>query len=93
MEEVYAGLSKAEKEEIIQLVERSELGVGKTLQQPSIHKGTFYRWYKAYLNKSEMAQSLVKPSRRQWNTIPEVQKTLVMEIAWSTRNYQPESWP
>ena len=74
-------LSVAEKEEIIHLVERSELGVGKTLQQLGIHKGTFYRWYKAYLNKAEVAQSGATPSRRQWNTIPEAQKNLVVEIA------------
>lgn len=65
MEEVYARLSVAEKEEIIQLVERSELGVGKALQQPGIQKGTFCRWYKAYLNKDEVKQLIVKPSRRQ----------------------------
>jgi len=74
-------LSIAEIEEIIQLVERSELGVGKTLQHLGIHKGTFYRWYKAYLNKSQAEQPGAKPSRRQWNTIPEVQKNLVVEIA------------
>lgn len=74
-------LSVAEKEEIIQLVERSELGVGKTLQQLGIHKGTFYRWYKAYLNKAAVEQSGAKPSRRQWNAIPEAQKNLVLEIA------------
>lgn len=74
-------LSVAEKEGIIQLVERSELGVGKTLQQLGIHKGTFYRWYKAYLNKAETEHPGTKPSRRQWNTIPETQKNLVAEIA------------
>jgi putative transposase len=74
-------LSKAEKEEIIQLVDRSELGITKTLQELGIHKGTFYRWYKAYLNKSEIEKAIVRPSRRQWNTIPEVQKNLVVEIA------------
>ena len=36
-------LSIAEKEEMIKLVERSELGVGKTLQHLGIHKGTFYK--------------------------------------------------
>lgn len=75
-------LSKAEKEEIIHLVERSELGVGKTLQQLGIHKGTFYRWYKAYLNKAcANLKPVANASRRQWNTIPEVQKNLVVEIA------------
>ncbi len=74
-------LSIAEKEEIIEVVERSELGVTKTLQKLGIHKGTFYRWYKAYLNKAEVEQPTATPSRRQWNTIPEVQKNLVVEIA------------
>ncbi len=76
-------LSKAEKEEIIQLVERSELGVNRTLQQLSIHKGTFYRWYKAYLNNKDSAslKPIASASRRQWNTIPEAQKNLVVEIA------------
>jgi putative transposase len=75
-------LSKAEKEEIIHLVDCSELGVTKTLQQLGIHKGTFYRWYKAYLNKAtKTEQPEVKPSRRQWNAIPEAQKNLVVEVA------------
>ena len=82
-------LSKAEKEEIIQLVERSELGITKTLKELGIHKGTFYRWHKAYLNKSEIEKAIVRPSRRQWNTIPEVQKNLVVEIALDYRELSP----
>ena len=41
--------SAAEKQEIIYLVDRSELGVNKTLQQLGIPKSTFYKWYRAYL--------------------------------------------
>lgn len=75
-------LSIAEKEEIIGVVEQSELGVSKTLQQLGIHKGTFYRWYNAYLKKGTKGlQRDVKPSRRQWNTIPEEQKNLVVTVA------------
>lgn len=75
-------LSIVEKEEIIQLVEQSELGVGKTLQQLGIHKGTFYRWYHAYLKRGTAGlQAVAKPSRRQWNTIPEEQKNLVVTVA------------
>ena len=42
-------LSAAEKYEIIQLVDRSELGVNRTLKEMGIHKSTFYKWYQAYL--------------------------------------------
>ncbi|MBC6490103.1 hypothetical protein BC349_03925 [Flavihumibacter stibioxidans] len=44
-------LSAAEKEEIIRLVDGSELGVNQTLRQLGIHKSTFYKWYKMYLEK------------------------------------------
>jgi transposase-like protein len=42
-------VSVQEKEEIIRLVDRSELGVNKTLRELGIHKSTFYNWYRAYL--------------------------------------------
>ena len=42
-------LSQTEKFEIIQLVEKSELGVNATLKEFGIHKSTFYEWYNAYL--------------------------------------------
>ena len=38
----------AEKLEIIRLVDGSDIGVTRTLQQPGIHKGTFYKWYEKY---------------------------------------------
>jgi putative transposase len=83
-------VSIAEKEEIIQLVERSELGVGKTLQQLGIHKGTYYRWYHAYLKKgTEGVQPVVKPIRRKWNTIPDEQKQLVLTVALEFPNLSP----
>lgn len=44
-------LSIAEKQEIIHLVDRSDLGVNRTLKQLGIHTSTFYKWYNAYLNK------------------------------------------
>ncbi len=62
-------LSITEKEAIIQLVERSDLGVTKTFQELGIHKGTFYRWYMAYLNKdSASLKPVANASRRQWST-------------------------
>ena len=74
-------LSAAEKEEIIRLVDGSELGVNRTLQQLGIHKSTFYKWYKAYLEKGLTGLDARARSSRQWNAIPEAQKLLVVEIA------------
>lgn len=47
-------LSPAEKQEIIQLVDRSELGVNSTLKELGIHKSTFYKWYQAYLSHGRL---------------------------------------
>ena len=74
-------ISAAEKQEIIHLVDRSELGVNKTLQQLGIAKSTFYNWYKAYLEKGSHGLDIKKQTRRQWNSIPEEQKQLVVEVA------------
>jgi putative transposase len=71
----------AEKQEIIHLVDRSELGINKTLQQLGIHKSTFYKWYKAYLDKGSSGLQPARKTRQQWNSIPEVQKQLVVEVA------------
>ena len=73
--------SAVEKQEIIYLVDRSELGVNKTLQQLGIHKSTFYKWYKAYLDKGSVGLHPVRKTRQQWNSIPAEQKQLVVEIA------------
>jgi putative transposase len=74
-------LTVQEKEEIIRLVDRSELGVNKTLRELGIHKSTFYNWYKAYLKKGSSGLAPKRTSRRQWNSIPDEQKQLVVEVA------------
>ena len=74
-------LSAAEKLEIIQLVDRSDLGVNRTLRELGIHKSTFYKWYQAYLAKGPDGLEPQKRTRRQWNSIPEAQKQLVVEVA------------
>ena len=72
----------SEKQEIIHLVVGSELGVNRTLFEIGLNKSTFYKWYKAY---SEQGIDGLAPnqrcSRRQWNTIPQEQKNLVVEFA------------
>ncbi len=74
-------LSASEKREIIRLVDGSELGVNKTLRELGIHKSTFYKWYRAYLDKGAKGLDVEKKTRRQWNSIPNEQKQLVLEIA------------
>ena len=74
-------LSVQEKQEIIQLVDRSDLGVNRTLRQLGVNKSIFYQWYTAYLNKGQEGLKARLRTRQQWNTIPEGQQQLAVEIA------------
>jgi transposase-like protein len=38
----------SEKQELINMVVRSDLGVNRTLREIGLNKSTFYKWYKAY---------------------------------------------
>ena len=64
------------------MVVRSDLGVNRTLREIGLNKSTFYKWYKAY---SDFGVEGLEPSsrsaRRQWNSIPQEQKNLVVELA------------
>ena len=44
-------LTVSEKQEIIHMVTRSEIGVNRTLREIGINKSTFYNWYHAYSEK------------------------------------------
>jgi Transposase and inactivated derivatives len=73
--------SAEEKAEIIEIVKRSDIGVNRTLQNLGIHKRTFYNWYHAYnLNGIDGLRNS-RQCKRQWNSIPEKQKNLVVELA------------
>jgi putative transposase len=74
-------ITPSEKQEIIRLVERSELGVNRTLKELGIHKSTFYKWYRIYTEKGIDGLLPQERTRRQWNSIPEPQKQLVVEVA------------
>ena len=75
-------LTATEKYEIIQQVTRSELGVKLTLEEYGIARSTFYKWYQSYL---EQGFDGLKPKQRltnrQWNSIPDSLKDLVVELA------------
>lgn len=75
-------LSASEKYEIIQTVTQSELGVKKTLQELGIAKSTFYKWYSKFLDHGyDGLLGTKKASNRQWNSIPQQQKDLVVQLA------------
>jgi len=75
-------LSAGEKYEIIQTVTRCEIGVKRTLDSFGIARSTFYKWYQNYLKSGYDGLKVAKrSSHRQWNSIPEEQKELVVEIA------------
>lgn len=72
----------SEKQEIIHMVVRSEIGVNRTLREIGLNKSTFYNWYNAY---SENGVEGLLPNKRcvnrQWNSIPQQQKNLVVKLA------------
>tara|TARA_R110000850_G_C9923762_1_gene461596 strand:- start:51 stop:1058 length:1008 start_codon:yes stop_codon:yes gene_type:complete len=72
----------SEKQEIIHMVTRSEIGVNKTLREIGLNKSTFYNWYNAYSENGVEGLIPNKRSRnRQWNSIPQQQKNLVVKVA------------
>jgi transposase InsO family protein len=74
--------TQAEKMEIIDIVDNSEIGVNKTLIEMGIHKSTFYNWYERYL---EGGYDGLAPKKRaqnsQWNRIPDYRRQEVVELA------------
>jgi transposase len=72
----------SEKEELIRMIVGSELGINQTLRSLGINKSTFYKWYKAYSDYGidGLAPSK-RSSKRQWNSLPQDQKDLVVELA------------
>ena len=72
----------SEKQELIKMVVQSDLGVNRTLREIGLNKSTFYTWYKAYSDFGvEGLEPVKRCSNRQWNSIPQEQKNLVVDIA------------
>ena len=75
-------LTVSEKQEIIHMVVRSEIGVNRTLREIGLNKSTFYNWYHAYSEKGiEGLTPNKRCSNRQWNSIPQEQKNLIVKLA------------
>lgn len=74
--------SQSEKMEIISTVEKSSLGVKRTLAELDINRSTFYDWYRRYSEGGYDALASKPPHRRQfWNAIPPDVKKKVVETA------------
>ena len=72
----------SEKEEIIRLVVGSDIGINHTLRNIGLNKSTFYNWYKAYADFGIDGLAPAKRcSKQQWNSIPQAQKNLVVDLA------------
>ena len=74
--------SQSEKMEIIKLVEKSDLGVVRTLKEIGINKSTFYKWYSLYqeFGYDGLAFRYVRP-KQFWNEIPDEEKVRIVELA------------
>ena len=74
--------SQAEKMEVIRIVEGSELGVKRTLQELDINRSTFYRWYRRYRERGYegLAPGNHSP-KRFWNAIPPWERDRVVREA------------
>ena len=82
--------SAAEKMAVIRMVEQSDLGVRKTLEQLDIPRSTFYGWYRRYAEDGFDGLVDRRPSPNQmWNRIPDNERERVKKIALN----QPEMTP
>jgi putative transposase len=82
--------SASEKLEIIKIVEGSELGVKRTLEELGINRSTFYEWYRNYLDHGlEGLKPKVADRKTFWNKIPEKERNRVVEYALERPELSP----
>ena len=82
--------SAADKYEIIQLVENSDLSMRQTLRRLDIHKSTFYNWLKRYEEDGFDGLEDKKPSPRTvWNKITEDHQVAIIDLALEKPELSP----
>ena len=82
--------STGEKMEIIRIVQDSELGVKRTLEELGISRSTFYEWYKRYLEEGYEGLKPKESQRRSfWNKIPDQEREKVVETALEKEDLSP----
>jgi putative transposase len=74
--------SQSEKLEVIRVVEDSQLGVRRTLEELNINRSTFYLWYQRYRELGCDGLACKSSSRRRfWDAIPPWEREKVVEVA------------
>ncbi len=74
--------SQQEKYEIIRLVEGSDVGVIRTLQELRVNKSTFYKWYTAYQNDGYDGLARKQTERTStWNQLNQADRKKVLKLA------------
>ena len=82
--------TQEEKYEIIRLVETSDLGVNRTLQELGIAKRTFYNWYGRYRKQGyEGLATRERSMRSQWNKIPPEISEQIVAMALECADLSP----
>ena len=82
--------SASEKLEIIRIVEDSELGVKRTLEELWINRSTFYEWYRNYFEHGFEGLKPKVPNRKLfWNKIPDKERNKVVELALERTDLSP----
>ncbi len=82
--------SQAEKMEIIKLVEGSEIGVKRTLDELAVCRSSYYRWYRKYKEEGFEGLSNSKSNpKRIWNKIPDEEKEKVVAKALELPEQSP----
>ncbi len=82
--------SASEKMEIIRIVEGSELGVKRTLEEFGISRSTFYEWYRRYLSEGFEGLKPKVPDRKLfWNKIPDKERQQIVETALEMTDLSP----
>ncbi len=82
--------SASEKIEIIRIVEESEFGVKRTLEELGINRSTFYEWYRDYLEHGfDGLKPKVANRKSFWNKIPDEERNKVVELALDNTDLSP----
>lgn len=82
--------TQQEKHEIIRIVEESEIGPSRTLQELGINKSTFYNWYGRY--RKDGYDGLAPKQRAMnsyWNKISDKVKGEVVDLALELPDLRP----
>ena len=82
--------TQSEKMEIIRLVQDSQLGVKRTLEELDVPRSSFYRWYRRYKEEGYDGLANLPPNvRRFWNKIPDCEKQRVIDVALAKPDLTP----